>query len=525
MSIGTLLSRATGLIRVTVTVSALGFTALSDAYTTANTTPNILYELALGGVLTSVFVPLLVDWATAHGRDARDEAGSRFLTLVLVGLGVVVALGMVFAPVIMRLYLAGLDDPVRKAEELEIGTFLLRFFLPQIVFYGLAAVAGGLLNADRRFAPAMFAPILNNFAVIATLVAFMLWRDGAPAVIGSVTTPQRVLLGAGTTLGVVAMTLALWPSLRAMGFRWRLRFDWRHETVVRLARLGRWVILYVGVNQLALIVIINLNHRIGAGAYTAYAYAFIFFSLPHAIVSVSIVTSIMTGMAERWSLHDVNGVRELFSRGMRDTVVVMLPAAAGYLALAGPVAGLFADYGAGIGSGPDLMAQALAGFAVGLPFFSAFQLLTRTFYATQDARTPALVNIVVAGVNILADLLLAFTFGLGLRGLALGYTASYVAGTLVLLWLARRRLGGVDGARLLRTFPRVLPGAAAAGLAAWGTATFVASIAGTLNASTRLVQVVAGVAAGVLVFLACALIFGVREVDEVRRALGGRFRR
>ncbi|HEX6844806.1 MAG TPA: murein biosynthesis integral membrane protein MurJ, partial [Actinomycetota bacterium] len=384
MSVGTLLSRATGLVRVTVTVSALGFTALSDAYTTANTTPNILYELALGGVLTSVFVPLLVDWGTAHGRTARDDAGSRFLTLVLVLLSGLVLLGMLFAPAIMGLYLGGVDDPVRKAQELETGTFLLRWFLPQIVFYGLGAVAGGLLQADRRFAPPMFAPVINNLAVIVTMLVFIAWRDGAAPSIETVTTPQLILLGAGTTLGVVGMTLALWPSLRATGFRWHLRFDWAHETVRRMVRLGRWVVLYVVVNQLALIAVISLNHRIGAGVFTAYAYAFIFFSLPHAIVSVSIVTAILTGMAERWSVGDVGGVRDLFSQGLRDTLVLMLPAAAGYLALAGPIASLFADYGAGAGA-EELMAQALAGFALGLPFFSAFQLLTRTFYATQDS--------------------------------------------------------------------------------------------------------------------------------------------
>jgi putative peptidoglycan lipid II flippase len=310
-----------------------------------------------------------------------------------------------------------------------------------------------------------------------------------------------------------------------MGFRWRLRFDWRHHSVGRLARLGQWVVLYVGLNQLALIAIINLNHRIGAGAYTAYAFAFIFFSLPHAIVSVSIVTSIVPGMAERWSRQQIDGVRELFSNGMRDTLVMMLPAAAGYIALAGPIAGLFASYGAGAGAGTELMAQALGGFALGLPFFSAFQLLTRTFYATQDARTPALVNIVVAFVNIGADLLLAFALDLGVRGLALGFAASYVAGTVTLLLLLRRRLGGIDGANLLRTAVRALPAAAAAGLLAWACSTVVASFARTIGPSIRLTQVLAGVAAGVLAFWVGALLFGVREVDEVRRALGGRVRR
>jgi putative peptidoglycan lipid II flippase len=524
MSVGTLLSRITGLLRVTVTVSALGFTALSDAYTTANTTPNILYELALGGVLTSVFVPLLVDWATVHGRVARDEAGSRFLTLVLVVLSALVLVGILLAPQIMGLYLNGVDDPVRRAQELEAGTFLLRWFLPQIVFYGLGAVAGGLLQADRRFAPPMFAPVVNNVAVIVTMLVFIAWRDGAAPTIETVTTPQLLLLGIGTTLGVVGMTAALWPALRSTGFRWRLRVDWAHETVRRLVRLGRWVVLYVAANQIVLMVVIALNHRIGEGVYTAYAYAFIFFSLPHAIVSVSIVTAILTGMAERWSRGERDGVRDLFSQGLRDTLVLMLPAAAGYLALAGPIAALFADYGAGAGA-EDLMAEALAGFAIGLPFFSAFQLLTRTFYATQDSRTPAFVNISVGAVNLIAGVALAFGLALDITGLALGHAASYMAGSLLLGWLLRRRLGGIDGRRVAGTVSRTLPAAIAAGLVAWGIAELVAATLGVDRPAARLLQVGLAVFGGVLAFLAGALMFRVREVDEVRGALGGRFRR
>lgn len=520
-----MLSRATGLARVTITVAALGFTALSDAYTTANTTPNIIYELALGGILTSVFVPLLVDWAAAHGREARDEAGSRFLTIVLVVLGTVVALGIVFAPSIMSVYLGGIEDPVRRAQEQEVGTFLLRWFLPQILFYGLGAVAGGLLNADRRFAAPMFAPVLNNLSVITTMLAFTWVRGGAAPDIATVTTGQLTLLGAGTTFGVLAMTVALWPPLRATGFRWRLRFDWRHETVARLIRLAKWVILYVAANQLALIAIIALNHRLGEGALTAYAYAFIFFSLPYAIVVVSIVTSLLPGMAERWSAGDVAGVRALASRGMRDTLVLMLPAAAGYLALAGPIARLFAEYGAAVGAGPEAMAEALTGFAIGLPLFSAFQLLTRTSYATQDARTPALVNVGVGVVNVGADLLFAFALGIGIAGLGLGYSASYAVGTAALALLVRRRLHGLDGAHIWRTIARTLPAAVATGIAAWGAAALVASAMDVERPLVRLLQVVCGVLAGVLAFLACARMFGVREVDEVRKALGGRFRR
>ena len=469
MSGGTLLSRATGVVRVTATLAALGAgNVLADSYFKANTTPNIVYELVLGGVLTSVFVPLLVDWGKRHGDDAAREAGARFLTVVLVVLSATTLVAMAAAPWIMRLYLIGVTDPATHAAELDAGTFFLRWFMPQIVFYGLGAVAAGILTANRRFAAQMYAPIVNNVAVIATMLVFISMRGGADTDLSNVTQVQRVVLAAGTTLGVIGMTLALWPSLRAIGFRWRLRFDWRHETVRRLLVLARWVAVYVIVNQIAYFFIIVFNGHVATGSYVIYSQAFIFFSLPHAIVAVSIFTALLPGMSERWSVGAVDGVRELFSRGIRDTEIVMVPAGVGIMVLAGPIVVLLASYGAMRVADTDLLGRTLATFAVGLPFFSAFQLLTRTFYATQDARTPALSNIAVCVVNLVGDVWLAFGLDLGVRGLALGFALSYLVGTAILAVRLRARLGGLDGRRIGATLLKTVGASALTAAAAWG---------------------------------------------------------
>jgi len=526
MSGGTLLSRATGLVRVSVTLAALGVTALSDAYNQANTTPNIIYELVLGGILTSVFLPVLVSRARSGDRTEQFEAASRFLTIALVLLSAVAALGALAAPWIMRFYLGSVSDPVRKAQEVALGTFFLRWFMPQIVFYGIGAVAAGLLTANRRFAAQMYAPVLNNLAVIATMLAFVAIRGRhAPTAIATVTWGQKTLLAAGTTFGVLAMTVALWPALRRIGFRWKLRWDWRHESVRHLGGLAKWVIVYVAANQIAYFLIINLNGRVGTGAYTVYSQAFIFFSLPHAILAVSIFTALLPGIAERWGGGDRDGVRELFSRGFRDTMIAMIPAAAGYMVLAVPIVGLLAAYGHVTVGDRELLARTLAAFAVGLPFFSAFQLMTRTFYAMHDARTPAFVNIGAAVVNIGADVLFAFGFGWGVWGLALGHAASYGVGSIVLVAILRGRLGGIDGRRIGRTLVRTTAAAIVVAATAAGTALLVGSVLDVDRPAVRLVQVTAGVTVGVLAFLTCAFMFGISEVDEVRRALLARFRR
>ncbi len=522
MTVGTALSRVTGFLRLSAQIAAIGVTgsALADTYTTANTTPNILYELALGGVLTSVFVPLFVDRMQQYGRGASWEVADRILTLTLVLLSAIAVLGMIFAPQIIGLY-NSISDAPDKAAQLALGTYFLRWFMPQIVFYGVGAAAGGLLNANRRFAAPMFAPVLNNLVVIATFGVYAwVMHGGSPASVADITASQRLVLGAGTTVGVAAMTLALWPSLRSAGYRWHLRFDWGHPALRRMARLAVWVVVYVAANQLAYLVIIVLNRRVQGGI-TAYAAAFIVFSLPHAIFAVSIFTALLPAMSAAWSDRRIDDVRTLFSRGVRDTSVIIVPAAFGFIAIALPLTRLLFQHGASNPRDAVLISDTLRAFAVGLPFFSVFQLLTRTFYAMQDTRTPALVNIGAAVVNVAADLLFFFGLDLGIPGLALGHAASYAVGTGVLLLIARRRIQGLDGARIGVTLVKVLPLSAAAGLAAWAATRIVPAGASDVRG---LVEVAVAVSAALLVFLGGALIVGLREVEEVKSAMLSRFR-
>ena len=421
MTVGTTLSRLTGFLRLSAMTATLGVTvsALGSIYTVANLTPNIVYELILGGILTSVFVPVFVERLETHGAEDAREVADRVITLVSVILVVVAALGALFAEQIIRLYLV--SSPARDLDaQIQLGVFFLRWFMPQIVFYGVGAVIIGLLQAHRRFAAPMFAPILNNLVVIGTFIAYAIARGSRSPTVEGITHLEKTILAAGTTLGVVVMTVALWPSLRAIGYRIRLRLAWRHEAVRQLVRLAAWVALYVAANQLAYVVVIVLNNRFRAGP-QIYTTAFTVFQLPHAIFAVSIFTALLPGMSERWANGHPEGVRTFVSRGLRDTAVVTIPAALGLIALAEPIARLLFEHGEAVDADAVAIGRALQGFAVGLVFFSAFQLLTRTFYAMQDTRTPAVVNVAVGCVNIAAALLYTGPLGLGLRGMAFAH--------------------------------------------------------------------------------------------------------
>jgi putative peptidoglycan lipid II flippase len=523
MTVGTTLSRFTGFLRIATQTAVLGVTlsAIADTYQTANTTPNILYELALGGILTSVFVPLFVGWMQLHGRDESWRVADRVLTLTAVGLSALALLGAIFAPWIIRLYNSAVTAPDRQ-QQIELGTFFLRWFMPQIVFYGIGAVAGGLLNANRRFAPPMFTPILNNLVVIATFGLYSWMLHGASPSVEHITTAQKLVLALGTTLGVVAMTVALWPSLRRLGYRWHLRFDWGHPALRRLGRLAGWVFVYVVANQVAYFIIIILCRHVEQGGITAYAAAFIVFSLPHAIFGVSIFTALLPGMSAQWAEGRPEGVRRLFSRGIRDTWVIILPSSAGLIALALPLCGLVFEHFHAGAADATLIAHTLQAFAVGLPFFSTFQLLTRTFYSMQDTRTPAVANVAAAVVNIAADLLFAIALGWGIPGMALGYSVSYLFGTVVLLAILHGRLRGLDGGRVLRTIGKAFVAAAISGGLAYGAVQLVdGTVAGTLG---ELVTVAAGVAVGLLAFVITALIVRIEEVEDIRGVLARRVR-
>jgi putative peptidoglycan lipid II flippase len=522
MAVGTTLSRVTGFLRVAAMAFALGVaeSRLADAYAVANNIPNIVYELILGGILTSIFVPVFVHQLAKRSQAEAWRSAHAVMTVTFLVLLVVMVVGIVAAPWIVRLYTIRVPAEARPAVQ-DLATLFLRFFMPQILLYGMGAVATGLLNAHRRFAVPMFAPILNNLVVIGTFVTFALLTEGTPTPT-TITLGQQLVLALGTTAGVAAMTLALWPSLRATGFRWRWVADPRNEAVRSLIRLSGWAVLYVVLNQLGLLVVIVLA---GAqqGAYAAYQIAFIFFQLPHAIFSVSIMTALLPSLAQDWVRKDRADFRRDLARGIRASAFVVIPAAAGYVALAEPIVRLLIEHGVATSASTELVAGVLQFFALGLFQFSAFMLFLRAFYAMQDTRTPAVINVFAVGVNTAANL--ALFPALGVRGLALGHALAYTFAATVAFLVLRRRLGGIEGRDLARGMAKVLAAAALTGAAAWAGSRLIFETLGADTLIEQIVQVGVGVLAGLILFLGAAVLFRMEEFELVKRTLLARMRR
>ncbi|MEY2958624.1 MAG: hypothetical protein RLZZ01_1192, partial [Actinomycetota bacterium] len=295
---GTALSRVSGLARVLALAYVIGQNAVTDAYKFANETPNIIYDLLLGGVLSATLVPL---FTSLIGRDdGRDDehATNAVMTAamaVMVGLTVV---AVVAAPLVFSLYSLGTSTGVDAAQFRQAGTALTRIFLVQILFYGLTGLANAYLNSRRKFLAAAWSPIAPNLVIVVTLLSLPDPGSSGWTLSDVVTDGRlRLTLGLGATLGIASMAAIVVPAAIRSGLRYRPVWNWRHPAVRRLLTLSGWTLGFVLANQVAVVVIRNLALSEGAGIGSAYVDAFTWFVLPHGLLAVSVATTFQPELA------------------------------------------------------------------------------------------------------------------------------------------------------------------------------------------------------------------------------------
>ncbi|AXQ54544.1 murein biosynthesis integral membrane protein MurJ [Streptomyces koyangensis] len=525
MAVGTVVSRATGLIRQVLQAAALGTGLLASTYNTANTVPTSLYTLLIGGALNAVLVPQLVR-ARATEPDGGRAYEQRLVTLVVCVLGVGTALAVWAAPEIVGLYMR---DTPGSHEAFELTVTFARFLLPQIFFYGLFGIYGQLLNAREKFGAMMWTPVLNNVVLVAMFAAY-LGLMAAPGRVEDITADQVRLLGIGTTAGVAIQALALVPFARAAGFRFRPRFDWRGNGLGRSVHAAKWTLLFVLANQVALTVVTNFANaadqelpQAGAG-YTAYTYAQTIWLLPQSIVTVSLVTALLPRMSRAVAEGRLGDLRADLTRGLRVSGVVIVPTAFLFLALGPQIAALLFAHGAADAASVRPLGHMLQAFGPGLIAFSAQYLLLRGFYAFEDTRTPFFMAAWIAGVDIAlasaCHVLLPARWAV--VGMAGAYTLSYLAGLALTALLLRRRLGGRIGTGGLgRAYGKLLCAAVPAAGLGWAAARAVSGPGGPGTAGTWSTAV--ALASGVLsTAVAYLLLARLLKVEEVRRLPGPR---
>ncbi|MCU1668990.1 MAG: integral rane protein MviN, partial [Blastococcus sp.] len=393
MAVATLVSRVTGLIRTIVLVTALGVGLVNNAYTVANTLPNIVYELLLGGVLTSVVVPLLVH-AQQRDKDGGTAYAQRLTTIAVLGLTAATLLAILAAPVLTRLYnITG--DP----DQVALANWLARILLVEIVFYGIGALAQAILNSRDVFGPPAWAPVLNNIVVILTGMLFMAASGAEKLTPVTITSAQVWLLGIGTTLGIVVQAIVLLPSLSRAGVPLRPRWGLKNTGLREAGSLGLWVIGYVAVSQVGVLVATRIANAasyrpggLGQGP-SAFATVSLLFQMPYGIIGVALLTALLPRMSRAAARSDVPGVIDDLSLGTRLSALGLLPVT-GALIVLGPSLTILA-FGHGHTSHEEAatMGTALAIGAFGLLPMAVTLLQLRVFYSMKDAKTPTLIQL------------------------------------------------------------------------------------------------------------------------------------
>jgi putative peptidoglycan lipid II flippase len=524
MFAGTLLSRLTGAIR-TIVLAAFGLEAVTDAYTQANTTPNMIFELVAGGVLSATLIPLFAQLFRRNTKRAQDgiDAIVSLLGVVVVAASVFLALG---APLILRLTIRGAEN----ADKRHLAEQLLPMFAPQVAIYGFVAIATALLNVRRRFFAPMIAPVLNNLLVIGVLlwVRRLLHRGtGVSDLTRLANDPStRLLLGFGTTAGVLAMGLALIPALRKSGVRLRWRWEPRHPAIREIIRISGWTLGYVACNQFALFVIQRLANR-KDGDYTAYTLAYqTYFLLPHGLFAVSIATALQPRLSDAFLERKRGLFRSTLSRGITTQLAIMIPSAVGYLVLAKPIITVLA-FGRLGPTGVNRLASTLQAFVVGLPAFSVFLLLMNACKAMRDTKLAFWVN----GLETLANIGLAVLFaslGYGVRGLAYAYGLAYCLGVVLAFVAVSRRTKGLHVRSVTETTARIVAASTGMGAVTWGFRTLVHHwLTDSLQLATRLVaigEVGVSILAGVTVYILLGRILGIRDLQSIVAGITRRFR-
>jgi putative peptidoglycan lipid II flippase len=525
MALGTLFSRGTGFLRTLVLAAALGTAGIANAYNQANNLPNTIYYLMLGGIFTSVVVPLLVR-AAKNDPDKGEGYAERIFSLGVVSLLVVTVIGTALSGPIVELYASS-----ATASQRALMVTWTYFFMPQIFFYGMDSLLGAILNTRGRFGANMWTPAINNVVVIAvTGMFFVTYRQSSSA--SHIPSGAIHLLGIGTTLGIVIQSICLFPVLRRAGFSMRIRLDFRRSEAREIGRMAGWMVGYVISQWAATVVVQNLanaasnTEATATAGYAAYNYGWSLFQLPYAVVGISVISALLPRMSSHATDRRYSLVREDFSTGVRYASVIVVPAALFLAVLGPPLCEFLFSYGRTSVESARYIGEVFGMFSLGLLPFMFTQLQLRVFYSFQDNRTPAVIGLFMFVVGVVGDVIVFTVLPKGqvVVGLAGIYGVVTLTGALMAWPLLLRKVGSLDGWRVTRSLVRMVVACVPGMIFAYVVMRFF----GSLMSQGRLYGLASTVVGGggaLLMYMAFARALGIEEFRTVLRSLTGRLGR
>jgi putative peptidoglycan lipid II flippase len=507
VGVATMSSRMLGLVRDLVLAHVFGASNEMDAYTVAFRIPNLLRDLFAEGAMSSAFVPTFTRVLTIDGKAAAWRLGNLVITALLLVTGVLAVLGMVFAGPLVT-FAAGRYAVVPG--KLELAVTLARIMLPFLTLIALAVGLMGMLNSLRRFFVPAFSPAMFNIGTLATMAVLIpVFRAHGIGAIFAV--------AIGTLVGGVGQVVIQWPGLRREGFRFRPRIDFSDPGLREVMTLMGPGTMALAAVQINILVNTMLATSEGEGAVSCLNFAFRVMYLPIGLFGLSIATAAIPSLSRDAARGDPRGMRATFSSALRMMLVLNVPATVGLMVLSTPIVALLFEHGSFTAEAAAGTAAALMFYAPGLIGYSAIKLTVPTFYTLRDSRTPVIVGAVSVAFNVVLSLILVRV--LGFRGLALGTAVSSIFNAAVLLWLLRRKMGALDGRRVVLAFAKVALASVAMAAAAWSGERWLEFVVPGHSTVAKLVHVVGGIGLGLTGLAAASRALRIAEFDEALAAI------
>ena len=508
-------SRILGLVREQVLAHAFGASHQMDAFNVAFRLPNLVRDLFAEGAMTAAFVPTFSRILSRDGREAAWALGRRAITALFLITSVIATLGILCAEPMTRAFAAEYAEVPGK---FELTVQLTRLMFPFLPLVAVAVAAMGMLNALGRFFIPALAPAMFNVASIAFILGLVpvMQQWGYPAV---------TALALAVVAGGLGQVLLLWPQLRQEGFRFRVDVAPRDPGLREILLLMGPGMIGVAATQFNVYVSTVLATGQEAGAVSWLNYAFRILYLPIGLFGVSVASASLPLIAQQAGRADLPAVRDTLSHAVRLVLALTVPAAMGLIALGVPIVRVIFERGQFLPTDTEAVARVLTGYAPGLVGYSAVKVLSPTFYALRDSRTPVTISVVAVLTNALLGYLLSRV--IGVPGLSLATALASLLNAGLLLVLIRRHLGAVGIGRLLSTLSRILLASVLMALAARGLHDWLLAHAVTgMGLVPQMVRVGASITVAIGVLAAAARVLRVEEFDEafakVTRRLRGR---
>jgi putative peptidoglycan lipid II flippase len=523
MAAGSLASRITGLMRTVAISAAIGGGMVGNAYGLANNLPNMVYELLLGGVLGSVLVPYLTR-ARLNDPDRGEAYAQRLMTLTLTFLAGATVLAVAAAPALTSLF-AITQHANANAGERHLTTMLGYLILPEIIFYGFAALAAAILNTRGHFAAPTWTPILNNIVVIATAAVLMVMHASAK----QLTPAQVIVLGVGTTLGIVVQALGLLPALRRVGFRFVARFDWRKLQLRELGRASVWMLVYVIVTEIALVVGLIIMYSAGAQhapGVAIYGNAYLIFMMAHGICAVSIMVALMPRLSAAAAEGRLGDLAKQMASGTRLSAVILIPISAAYLTLGQPLGVTLFAWGTYSISDARHTGTVIALAGIGLVPYAISQMQLFAFYALREQKTAGLISLPMAAVRIGFDLLFYVVLPIALvtASLMVANTISYVVAAVIGYAVLRRKIGSLGLGEMFVALGRLTVAAVIAAVPTYLVVLVFRHAIGE-GKGASIVTLVVGGAVLIGAYIAAAIALRAKDVTDVATMVKSRLGR